>query len=412
MSNVYAICGATLIDGNGGEPILNSTVVISGNKIKSVGTDIPIPAESTVIDGTGKTLMPGLIDAHTHLCMGDYDLVIPGKSGIILGFEDALAMRTMKSFSYATRTLHAGFTTIRDAGDLYENTIQLKKAIDMGIVTGPRIVSCNQFLGATGGHADYYSYWQKRTDSVTNVCNGKEETLLAVRRQIKAGADWIKFFATGGISDPYDKQEFNDEEIATIVNEAHAKQKKVFAHCMWEKGTLAAVKGGIDSVEHGSRMTDEIFDEMAARGTWYVPTLCVLDASANLGASFGIPQWYSERAQWFYDSNLEGVKEARERGIKIAFGSDSGFNAQKHGMNSREFVQYVKAGFSPMEAIVCATHNNAEMLGLLDQIGTIEEGKLADLILVDGDPLADISILQDVDRITTVMRDGMICKQI
>ena len=239
-----------------------------------------------------------------------------------------------------------------------------------------------------------------------------DEILKTVRRHIKMGADWIKFFATGGISDPHDKQEFNDEEIAVIVNEAHAKQKKVFAHCMWEQGTLAAVKGGIDSVEHGSRLTEEIVDEMAKRGTWLVPTLCVLDASANLGAAYGVPEWYSKKAAWFYESNLEGLKLAREKGVKIAFGSDSGFNAQKHGMNAREFEQYVKAGFTPMEAIVCATRNNAEMLGLLDQIGTVEEGKEADLILVDGDPLADVRILQEVDRITLVMHSGEIYKQL
>jgi len=411
MKEFYAICGATLIDGNGGEPLLNSTVLVKDGKITAVGADLPVPDGAKVIDAKGKTLLPGFIDAHMHFFLGDYDLCIPGVPGAA-GLYEHHSLRVLKSAWYAKNTLDAGFTTVRDAGDLYENTTQLKKGIDMGLVPGPRIVPSNQFLSTTGGHDDFYTSWVERTDYPNNVCDGKEEVLKAVRRQIKAGAEWVKFFATGGISDPHDKQEFNDEEIATIVNEAHAKQKKVFAHCMWEQGTLAAVKGGIDSVEHGSRLTEEIVDEMVKRGTWLVPTLCVLDASANLGAAYGVPEWYSKKAAWFYESNLAGLKLAREKGVKIAFGSDSGFNAQKHGMNAREFEQYVKAGFTPMEAIVCATRNNAEMLGLLDQIGTIEEGKEADLILVNGDPLADVTILQEVDRITLVMRSGEIYKQL
>lgn len=411
MSHSYAICGAVLIDGNGGSPLQNSTVLVKNDRIVAVGTDLPIPEGTKVIYAAGKTLMPGLIDAHVHYCMGDYDLCIPGKPGA-LGLYEHHALRALKSFRYADNTLKAGFTTVRDAGDLYENTIQLKKAIDMGIVTGPRIISCNQFLGTTGGHADYFLSWVKRTDYPSNVCDGKEEVLKTVRRQIQNGADWIKFFANGGISDPHNKQEFNDEEIAIIVEEAHAKQKKVFAHCMWEQGTLAAVKGGIDSVEHGARLTEEIVDEMVKRGTWLVPTLCVLDASANLGGDYGVPEWYSKRAAWFYDSNLESLKMAREKGVKIGFGSDSGFNAQKHGMNGREFIQYAKAGFTPMETIVCATRKNAEMLGLLDELGTVETGKIADLILVNGDPLADVSIMADVDKIAMVMHNGAICKQL
>ena len=411
MTHSYAICGATLIDGNGGTPLLNSTVLVEGEQIVAVGTDLPIPEDAVVIDAKGKTLMPGLIDAHVHLYMGDHDLCIPG-AGLPVGLADHPAMRVLKSFEYATHTLMAGFTTIRDAGDISDTTVQLKKAINQGIVPGPRIIASNQHMSITGGHLDPYPVWLNRTDHRTNTCDGPAEVLKSVRHQIRSGADWIKFFATGGISDPHDKQEFNDEEIAVIVNEAHTKQKKVFAHCMWEQGPLAAVKGGIDSVEHGSRLTDEIIDEMLARGTWLVPTLCVLDASATLGPAYGVPDWYCKKAKWFYDSNKIWLQEAHKRGVKIAFGSDSGFNAQKHGLNAREFVEYVNAGFTPMETIVCATRNNAEMLDLLDQIGTIEAGKLADLILVDGDPLEDVSILLDVNRISLVMRSGNIHKQI
>ena len=164
MKEFYAICGATLIDGNGGEPLLNSTVLVKDGKITAVGADLPVPDGAKVIDAKGKTLLPGFIDAHTHLCMGYYDLIIPGKSGVMFGLEDAPAMRVMKSLRYAAETLEAGFTTVRDAGDLYENMVQIKKAIDLGIVTGPRIIAANQFLGATGGHADYLASWQKRTD--------------------------------------------------------------------------------------------------------------------------------------------------------------------------------------------------------------------------------------------------------
>ena len=411
--NTYAIHGALLIDGNGGTPLANSVVLVEGNRISAVGPSslLNIPSGYTVIDAQGKTLLPGFIDAHVHLYMGEHDVCIPG-AGLPLGLADHPCMRVLKSLEYATHTLMAGFTTVRDAGDLADNTIQLRNAINQGIVAGPRILSCNQHLSITGGHLAPYPAWLKRTDHINNACDGRDDVLKAVRHQIRMGADWIKFFATGGISDTHNTQEFNDEEIATIVGEAHSKHKKVFAHCMYEEGTLAAVKGGIDSVEHGSRLNEEIVDEMLARGTWLVPTLCVLDASATLGPDYGIPEWYCKKAKWFYDCNLSSLQYAHQMGVKTAFGSDSGFNAQKHGMNAREFVQYVKAGFTPMDAIVCATKRNAELLELQDQIGTVEAGKRADLILVDGNPLDDISILQDQSRISLVMRDGCIHKRL
>ena len=411
MDTLYAIRGATLIDGNGGIPIPNSTVIVDGGYIQAVGADLPAPKNAKIIDASGKTLLPGLIDAHVHLYMGEHDVCIPG-AGLPLGLADHPCMRVLKSLEYATHTLMAGFTTVRDAGDLADNTIQLRNAINQGIVSGPRIISCNQHLSITGGHLAPYPAWLNRTDHINNACDGPEGVLKAVRHQIRMGADWIKFFATGGISDTHDTQEFNDEEIAVIVGEAHSKHKKVFAHCMYEEGTLAAVKGGIDSVEHGARLNEEIVQEMLDRGTWLVPTLCVLDASATLGPAYGIPDWYCKKAKWFYDCNKASLQLAHQAGIKIGFGSDSGFNAQKHGMNAREFVQYVNAGFTPMEAIVCATKKNAELLSLQDQIGTIEPGKCADLILVDSNPLEDISVLLDTDRISLVMRSGVIYKQL
>lgn len=411
MCKKYAICGAALIDGRGGEPLLNSLVLVDGERIEYIGTmQHAVPEGYIVIPAAGKTLMPGLIDAHVHLYMGEHDVCIPG-AGLPLGLADHPCMRVLKSLEYATHTLHAGFTTLRDAGDISDNTTQLRNAIEQGIVAGPRIIASNQHLSATGGHLSPYPAWLNRTDHVSNACDGPEDVLKAVRHQIRMGADWIKFFATGGISDTYNTQEFNDEEIAVIVNEAHAKHKKVFAHCMYEEGTMAAVRGGIDSVEHGARLTDEIIDEMLARGTWLVPTLCVLHASAFLGKAYGIPDWYCEKARNFYALNCESLRLARRRGVNIAFGSDSGFNAQKHGMNGREFTQYVNViGFTPMEAIVCATRNNAQMLGLSEQLGTVEPGKLADLILVDKDPLEDITVMEDVEQISMVMRGGVVHK--
>lgn len=408
----YAIHGALLIDGNGGPPLCNSVVLIDGTHITAVGPSSlqRIPKEYTVIDAQGKTLLPGLIDAHVHLYMGEHDVCIPG-AGLPLGLADHPCMRVLKSLEYATHTLMAGFTTVRDAGDLADNTIQLRNAIQQNIVSGPRILSCNQHLSTTGGHLAPYPAWLQRTDHINNACDGPADVLKAVRHQIRMGADWIKFFATGGISDTHNTQEFNDEEIAVIVNEAHSKHKKVFAHCMYEEGTMAAVRGGIDSVEHGARLNEEIIDEMLARGTWLVPTLCVLDASATLGPDYGIPDWYCKKAKWFYDCNLASLELARQKGVNIGFGSDSGFNAQKHGMNAREFVQYIKAGFSEMEAIVCATKKNAQLLGLQHEIGTVEAGKRADLILVDGNPLDNIGILQEQARISLVMRDGHIYQQ-
>ena len=409
--NAYAITGALLIDGNGKSPVPDSAVLVRDGRIEAVGRkdSLPVPEGYSIIDGRGKALLPGLIDAHVHLYMGDHDICIPG-AGLPLGLADHPCMRVLKSFEYASHTIQAGFTTVRDAGDLADNTIQLRNAINQGIVNGPRIICSNQHLSITGGHLAPYPAWLLRTDHVNNACDGPEGILKAVRHQIRMGADWIKFFATGGISDTHDTQEFNDEEIAVIVGEAHSKHKKVFAHCMYEEGTLAAVRGGIDSVEHGARLNEEIIQEMVSRGTWLVPTLCVLDASANRGAAFGIPDWYCKKAAWFYECNFNSLKLAHESGVKIGFGSDSGFNAQKHGMNGLEFLHYIKAGFTPMEAIVCATRKNAELLNLEDQIGTVEPEKCADLILVDGNPLEDISLLSHADTISMVMRGGKLFK--
>lgn len=407
----YAITGALLIDGNGQEPLVESVVLINGERIQAVGTTsaLSVPENYIHIDASGKVLLPGLIDAHVHLYMGEHDLCIPG-SGLPLGLADHPCMRVLKSFEYATHTLLAGFTTVRDAGDITDNTTQLSKAIKQGIVPGPRIIASNQHLSVTGGHLAPYPAWLSRTDHINNACDGTQDVLKAVRHQIQAGADWIKFFATGGISDTHNVQEFSDEEMNVIVSEAHRKSKKVFAHCQYIQGTLAAVKAGIDSVEHGTQLNDEIIDEMLKRGTWLVPTICVLDASAFLGKDYGLPESYSKKAEEFYHLNCESLRRAHERGVKIAFGSDSGFNAQKHGCNAREFAQYALTGFSPMEAIVCATHNNAEMLGLLNDIGTVEAGKLADLILVDRNPLNNIRVFENVDAISMVMRSGIIYK--
>jgi imidazolonepropionase-like amidohydrolase len=412
MDNKYAIVGALLIDGRGGEPLKDSLVLVEDGKLRKVTTqkDGEIPAGYQIVNGKGKSLLPGFIDSHLHLIYGESDTQAP-QTNLIPGLTDHPVVKILRSYTYAMRTIKMGFTTVRDAGAMNELIIQLRNAINQGIVEGPRIICCNQHLSITGGHADYYPSWITRTDEVTNVCDGAEEVLHAVRRQIKQKADWIKIFASGGISDAFNEQEFSDEEMAVIVREAHSKGKYVCAHTMHIPGTLAAVKAGIDSVEHGTRLNEEIVDIMVKKGIYLVPTLYVAWGVAAKGETFGLPKSYVDIAAKIFEFAKQSFRLAYKKGVKIALGTDCGFNMVTHGSNAKEFELMVEMGMTPMEAIQAGTSAAAEMLRMSDQIGTVEEGKLADLVLVDGNPLNKIEILQQEQSILMVMKEGKLFKE-
>ncbi len=406
-SERIAFIGGILIDGCGGDPLDNAVVLINGNIIEEVGhrDKVKLPGGCKHIDVTGKILMPGLIDLHVHLCWGE-DEAIRWRSGILPPLlESPLTLVGIKGFARARRSLAMGFTTLRDVGDIGYLSVALRDAINAGIVEGPRIVACGQYLVTTAGHGNAMPPWLARTDVITNVVDGVSGALKAVRQQIKMKTDWVKFCATSAWAD-MDKQ-FNDDELRVMIGEAHEKGKLVAAHCLRAKGTLAAVKEGVDSVEHGSEMTAEIIDLMLKKGTTLVPTLYAIWRIQNHSQEYGYTESEMEAFRPWLEGHYKSFQMALDAGVKIAFGTDAGYTVA-HGENAFEFEIMVKYGMTPMKAILTATRDAASVLRLGNRLGTIEKGKWADLIVVNGNPLEDIKILHDKGKISLVMKDGVI----
>lgn len=404
-----ALVGGTLIDGTGAGSKMNTTILIKGKVIEKVGSTemVKVPKDCQVYDVRGKSVMPGLMDLHVHLSMGERDVLVPSVA-LPPTLGQSLTFIGIKGFAHARRSLDMGFTTLRDVGDVGFLSVALRDAVSTGLVEGPRIVASGQFLTTTGGHSDALPCWVKRVDEESNVADGREGVLKAVRRQIRMKTDWIKFFATGGIMDPWDVQEFKDEELETLVTEAHDKGRKVCAHCMHPKGTLAAVRAGIDTVEHGSNLTEEIIDLMLKKGTVLVPTIYAPYANVHRGAEHGLPSIYTERCKPIFENHVKSFQMALNAGVKMALGTDCGYTPCVHGTNAFELELLIKYGMSPMEALLCATRNAAGALGMGDLLGTLEKGKWADLIVIDGDPLKDIKVLQEKDNVVMVMKEGII----
>ena len=402
-----ALVGGILFDGTGAGEKKSTTLLINGKIIEKVGSvdAVKIPENCERYDVKGKIVMPGLMDLHVHLSMGESDVLVPS-AALPPTLGQSLTLIGIKGFAHARRSLEMGFTTLRDVGDVGFLSVALRDTIAMGMVEGPRIVASGQFLTTTGGHADALPCWVKRGDEESNVADGREGVLRAVRRQIKMKTDWVKFFATGGIMDPWDVQEFSDEEIQTLVNEAHDKGRRVCAHCMHPKGTLAAVRAGIDTVEHGSNLTTEIIDLMLKKGTFLIPTIYAPYANVHRGAEYGLPKVYTDRCRPVFESHVKSFQTALKAGVKMALGTDCGYTPCVHGTNAYELELLAKYGMSPMEALLCATKNAAEALGMGDKLGTVEKGKWADLIVIDGDPLKDITVLQKKEKVLLVMKEG------
>lgn len=300
-----------------------------------------------------------------------------------------------------------GFTTLRDVGDVGDVAVSLRDAINTGIVAGPRILASGPNFTATGGSGDYMPDWLTRTDVETRVIDGVEGVRKAVRRNVKHKTDWIKFFATGTFGDGGD-QDFTDEEMSAICDEAHRKGKYVCAHACFEKGTLAAVNAGVDTIEHGSRLDQEIIDAMLERGTVLVPTIYIFQAIVDDGPAQGMRPSAVAAAKATLERHVESFRNAREAGVPIAMGSDCGNAVTPHGANAIELELMVRYGMTEMEAISSATSGAAAALRISDETGTIEPGKSADIIVVNGDPLADIAILKDRNKIEMVMKEGAI----
>ncbi|MGH8130847.1 MAG: amidohydrolase family protein [Steroidobacteraceae bacterium] len=397
-----------LIDGVSQAPRERVTIVVDGGRIRSVDTGFAAAAASDeVVDLSGSTVLPGLMDMHVHLTSEQ------SRRSELDAIKKSEADRAYDSVLYAERTLLAGFTTVRNLGDSFNVSIALKRAIEEGKVQGPRIFTAGRSIGTRGGHADSSNAWGPFLGSddprLDTVCNGPDSCREAVRQRYQDGADSIKITATGGVlslASSGTAPQFTDEELKAVITTAHDYGMKVAAHAHGNEGMLRAVHAGIDSIEHGTFMGDDTLKLMKAQGTHYVPTI-----SAG--------RWVYEQAQdpTYFPAIVrpkalavgpqiqQTFAKAWKAGVTIMFGTDCGVCA--HGSNAREFRYMTQAGMPVIEAIRSATIVPARYLGIDDRLGSIEAGKLADIIAVPGDPREDVQVLEHV---SFVMKEGVIHK--
>lgn len=403
----YIWCG-TLIDGISDEPRKNMTIVVEKNKIIAVQAGFTTAGVSDkTIDLKTKTVTPGWIDMHVHM---EHE-TNPNRYLETYTFNPA--DYAFQSVKYADVTLMAGFTTVRDLGGSGVN-VSLRNAINKGLIKGPRIYTAGKSIATTGGHADPTNGYKKelRGDPgpAEGVANGTEECRQAVRQRYKDGSDLIKITATGGVlsvAKSGKNPQFFEDEIEAIVKTAKDYGFKVAVHAHGEEGMKRAIRAGVNSIEHGTFMDDETIELFKKHGTWYVPTIT---AGKAVGDSAKIPGYYPPvvipKALETGPQIQKTFAKAYKAGVKIAFGTDAG--VFKHGMNWLEFGYMIEAGMKPMDAIKSATISAADLLGEKDKLGSIEVGKLADIVAVDGDPLKDSKAF---GKVVFVMKDGLVYKQ-
>jgi imidazolonepropionase-like amidohydrolase len=399
---VSVIHAGRLIDGTGSTMRERVSVIVTGNRITRVDDGWPSPPGANVIDLRTSTVLPGLIDSHTHVT-GEGT----GNSLVRAATETPLD-DAVRSTAFAKRTLEAGFTTIRNVGADGGADVALKRAIDAGIVSGPRIWTARTTLSITGGHGDQGGLrpdlWVAPTWT-DGIVDSADEARKAVRYQHKYGADLIKITATGGvlsIGDSGDAQQFTDDELRAIVESAHLLGMKVAAHAHGKQGIDSAIRAGVDSIEHGTYSDDGSFALFKKHGTYLVPTILAGKTVAELATIPGHFHPTVQEKAARIGPLIQGMfARAYKAGVRIAFGTDSGVST--HGENAREFVYMVEAGMPPMEAILSATRDAATLLGAADRVGSIQAGRFADIIAVAGNPLTDISELR---RVAFVMKDG------
>ncbi len=400
-------CG-NLIDGKSNAVQRQMTLVVEGNLITDIQKGFVNPSSGdNVIDLSSKTVMPGLIDMHVHL-EGETN-----KDQVLQRFTLNEADIAFRSTVYARKTLMAGFTTVRDLGGSGVN-IALRNAINQGTVAGPRILTAGKSIATTGGHADPTNGYRKNLmgdpGPLEGVINSPEEARQAVRQRYKDGADLIKITATGGVlsvAKDGSGPQFTDEELRAIVQTAKDYGMHTAAHAHGAEGMKRAVLAGITTIEHGTKMTEEIMDLMKEKGTYYVPTI---SAGKFVAEKAAVPGYYHPlvvpKALEIGPQIQETFRKAYKRGVKIAFGTDAG--VFPHGENGKEFTYMVEAGMPAMEAIKSATIVNATILGLADKLGTLEKGKLADIVATDENPIDNIRTMENV---SFVMKEGVVYKQ-
>jgi imidazolonepropionase-like amidohydrolase len=409
---LLAITGATLIDGRGGPPLRGATVLVRGASIAAAGgiAAVRVPDGAEILDASGLFLVPGLIDAHLHL--GGTRSPDPMREvWVSPGVHLARATEDMR------RLLGAGFTTVRECG--YSNALALREAVAEGTLPGPRILAAGRFIEPTGG-ADDRAFMPLEWAAALGgprIADGPAAVREAVRAQLREGSDFIKTCATGAAMvharSDINLLEWTDDELSALIDEAHRRGVRVAVHAHAAEGIKQAVRLGADSIEHGTFLDAEAARMMATTGTFLVPTFFQLHQLAARGAEFGAPGYVLEKAGRLEAARVDTFRHALEQGTRIAMGTDcTGTPVGPHGENARELDYMVQAGMPAMHAVVAMTAGGAALLGLSQEIGTVEAGKRADLVLIGGDPLARPEAMQDVRIVVQggriVARDGVV----
>jgi imidazolonepropionase-like amidohydrolase len=393
-----AIVGASVVDLNGGAAIADAVVLIEGERITAVGpaASTKIPQDAEVIRAAGKFIAPGLMNMHTH-----YGLVLPGRAGAELANETEAGL-ALRMAANARISLMAGVTTTRSTGEGKGAEFALRRSIDRGEAVGPRIFTAGQAVHVTGGHG-----WRPGEEGLDSPNAFRQ----AVRREVFAGAEWIKIAISGGIADRHGDiaaSHMTKEEVAAVTDTAHRHGVKVTAHSGSPNATLEAIDAGIDCVEHGYFLTDEVLQRMREKGTWYVPTIVVSQPTVmEFFKRIGSPEWYLARVESVGKAHWRTLQSAIKLGVKIALGTDQFPYEPNDGTTAtvREAQYYVEAGMTPLKALRAATIEPATMLGAADRLGSVERGKLADLVITDADPSKDIKALRSIKL---VMKGGVV----
>jgi len=397
-------CGR-LIDGKRAAPIENAVVIVEGERIKEVGPGLALPAGARVVDLGRATCLPGLIDNHTHVMLQG-DITVADYDEQLL--KESIPYRAIRATAAVRTALLNGFTALRDLeteGAMYAD-VDVKTAINRGVIPGPRMFVSTRALAPTGTYPLLGYSWELRVPEGVQIVDGADNVRHAVREQVKYGADWIKYYSDrryfmrdGAL---HSWVNFTDEEARALVDEAHRLGRKVAAHAIGRDGIESALKAGVDTIEHGDGLDDELIDLLVRRGVYWCPTIFVGAYVAEGRAAAGAPIWKT-----MVDLERQAFGKALRKGVKISYGTDAGGYAWSENQ-AKEFAYMVRYGMTPMQAIQSATTVAAALLGQEAELGSVEPGRYADIVAVKGDPLADIT---ELERVSFVMKGGVVYKQ-
>ena len=402
-----------MFDGKSKALVQNGVVIVHENAIVDVGSNLPMPSGAQVIDLGDATLAPGFMDAHTHLTLdysGDYNV------RRLHELDLTVSEQAIRATIFARATVEAGFTTVRDLGSRVVGSrefvdVALRNSINKGVIVGPRMLVATKGIGATGGHFDPTSGFRdflfgREPDYSDGIADGPEEIRKAVRFEVKNGADVIKGAVSGGVlslADEVDTPQLTPAEMAALVDESHRLRKKVAVHCHGDQAAREAIEAGVDSIEHGSFMKPETLTRMKNKGTFLTPTLMATEWIMSKLDNY--PPALQAKAKAAGAARSDMFRSAVKMGVKISFGTDAA--VFPHGQNAKEFKLMVDLGMTPIDALKSATANDAELFGIAQKVGTLEKGKLADIVAMPGDPASDITA---TERVFFVMKDGKILR--